>query len=93
MKKLTGKCFESFGDKCQYQYEDFLKLPESCQNALIIEFFDSVGFKITIIPTMFDDDWGSDIFEYTECLQLGFDSRIKATNEAILKANQLYNEL
>lgn len=99
MEKLTGKCREGFkayhsNSKNQFKLNniEFKDLPCIVQNALIIEFFDSVGFKIIIIPTMFVDDWGCDIFEWTECLLFGNGSRIEAQNKAIINANKIYND-
>jgi len=46
--KLTGKCKEDYNeyyDTMRWNLDDmdFKNIPESCQNALIIEFFDSAG--------------------------------------------------
>jgi len=81
MKKLNGKCLDAFGDKCEYDYKEFLKLPESCQNALIIEFFDSVGHigDETIIQILINE-------------LIANRSVSEANNVAIEKANALYNE-
>jgi len=94
-------------ENCGYNYGMFERdlehltyiLPENMNNALIIEFFDSVGIYIsTSALKMFYKD---PIFkckiefvtEVIECGDLYFKTRLEATNEAILKANQLYNEL
>jgi len=77
MIKLTEKCLDAFGDKCKYNYEEFMELPESCKNALIIEFFDSVGI------------W-EEIFEIE---YLNNTNNFKITcDQAIEKANIIYNE-
>ena len=76
MIKLTEKCLDAFGDKCKYNYEEFMELPESCKNALIIEFFDSVGIWNKI---------------FLECFENGLGNFKEATNEAIEKANIIYN--
>jgi len=91
--KLTETCLDAFGDQCQYNYDEFMELPELFQNALIIEFFDSVG--IYILPLWNKQYWYSDIRnkKYYLLSQTDyFNSRTEATNEAIIKANDLYNE-
>jgi len=83
VKKLNGKCLQDFGMYFLHihkiaSWEDFNKLPESCQNALIIEFFDSVGI------------WNK---VFLEVYENGIGNFKEATNEAIIKANQIFNEL
>jgi len=85
--KLTGKCLSDFGDQCALQYKNFIKLPESCQNALIIEFFDSVGIYTGI--TLYAGYWRFYIDK--NCLGLK-NTRTEATNSAIEKANEIYNK-
>jgi len=91
--KLTGKCLDAFGDQCKYQYQDFLKLPESCQNALIIEFFDSVGIFIDCgyyangkMCSGIESEKFSFISTGTK-----HETRREAIISAIQKANELYN--
>ena len=96
---LTGKAKESFIDYLDktnqikiekgilnLHWQDF---PEKFKNALIIEWFDSVGIYIT-----------SDYFElnkgfYSEILNSNFaivkPTRQEALTEAIKKANEIYN--
>ena len=97
---LTGKAKESFIDYLdktnQIKIEKGIlnlhwqDLPEKFKNALIIEWFDSVGIYIT-----------SDYFElnkgfYSEILNSNFEiikpTRQEALTEAIKKANEIYNE-
>jgi len=87
--KLTGKCFDDFGDKCEYQYDDFLELPEVCQNALIIEWLDSVGILILISYGRISKSWMYNVLNETDNF---LSSRSQATNAAIEKANELYNK-
>jgi len=90
--KLTGKCREEFEYK--YNMSNFNELDETLQNARLIEFFDSVG--IYILPLWNKQYWYSDIRneKYYLLSQTDyFDSRLKATNAAIIKANQIYNDL
>ena len=62
-------------------------LNEVCRNALIIEFFDSVGIYCNtphldnFFSSFTNNDWNGD-----------FSTRTEATNEAIIKANDLFNE-
>ena len=96
---LTGKAKESFIDYLdktnQIKIEKGIlnlhwqDLPEKFKNALIIEWFDSVGIYIT-----------SDYFElnkgfYSEILDSNFEiikpTRQEALTEAIKKANEIYN--
>jgi len=88
--KLTGKCLDVFGDR-YFEYEN---LPESCQNALIIDFFDSVGIYVTILPCI-DETFDSYVTikeKRIEACQFQ-ENRTKATNAAITKANEIYNML
>ena len=84
---LTGKAKEDFS--YNYNMSDFNGYSETLQNALIIEWFDSVGIYIT-----------SDYFElnkgfYSEILNENFEivkpTRPEALTEAIKKANEIYN--
>lgn len=98
--ELTGKAKESFIDYLdktnQIKIEKGIlnlhwqDLPEKFKNALIIEWFDSVGIYVT-----------SDYFElnngfYSEILDSNFEiikpTRQEALTEAIKKANEIYNE-
>ena len=98
---LTGKTKEDFFnwldnqgvngiDISNWEFEKFHLLSNVSQNALIIEWFDSVGIYIT-----------SDYFElnkgfYSEILDSNFaivkPTRQEALTEAIKKANEIYNE-
>ena len=95
--KLTGKSKEKFIFwMCQnHEYArwyEFEKMPESCQNALMIEFFDSVGIYISIINTKYlhqfilEDDFKNYHQRNNDSI-----SRDEATNAAIEKANSLFN--
>lgn len=93
--KLTGKCLEAYStwshDKTQEQTPLPIELFEILQNALMIEFFDSVGIYISIINTkdlhqfILEDD-----FKNYNQRNNNYASRTEATNEAIIKANDLY---
>jgi len=95
--KLTGKCKEDFFIFFQSERRGtemgFYELPELFQNALIIEFFDSVGIHIAI--QWFLKDWIFSVekqpFKQHHYKDFGFNSRTEATNAAIEKANNLHN--
>lgn len=78
--KLTNQSLDAFGDQCKYNYDEFMELPESCQNALIIDWFDSVGHigDETIIQILINELIANRSF-------------LEATNAAIEKANEIFN--
>lgn len=108
--KLTGKCKEDFLDYYWENYiksigivgvkleaeEFFDSLYPIFKNALIIEFFDSVGiYIVTGLDTAFSNkfEYGIDfIKKETIFFDERFNSRTEATNAAIEKANELYNK-
>lgn len=85
--KLTRKAKEDFSYK--YNMSNFNEYSDVLQNALIIEFFDSVGIYILITDFDGDDFW-------CEFNGLGYSilgkTRQEATEKAIIKANDFYNE-
>jgi len=91
MKKLNGKCLDAFGDKCAYDYKEFMELPESCQNALIVEFFDLVGIYIAVEP---QKEFKNVYFDVSVDFELHsvWGTRLQAIENAIIKANELYNQ-
>ena len=83
--KLTGKCKEEFNeyyDEMRWNLDDmdFKNLPESCQNALIIEFFDSMGIWKNTFNNFYVKYFRNEM------------TLTEATNAAIEKANSIYNE-
>lgn len=96
---LTGKAKEDFFYWFRENKRDLRKsyLDDTCYNALIIEWFDSVGIYIQVgaISTH-----GQPIFDYNiqEDNTINgmnghtFPSRHEATTEAIKQANIIYNE-
>lgn len=70
---------------------DFDHLSKISQNALIIEWFDSVNYKISVFFNEYD--WNYEI-DYEDFISSGRfeNSRQEATIQAIIKANDLYNE-
>lgn len=72
----------------------FLSLPKSCQNALIIECFDSVNIAIIIRPKSIKS-WDYEVHDFKNIdyvFDCEFESRQEATVEAIKKAVELINE-
>ena len=95
MEKLTGKCkadFKAYHSNSKNQFKlnniEFKDLPCIVQNALIIEFFDSVGIKIGIDPVY---DMQGTYRAYIG--NFGFQSMYRnvAVENATIKANELYN--
>ena len=60
-------------------------LPQTCQNALIIEWFDSIGIYINISVT-YGFNW-----YINELGGEDYNNRQEATKQAIIKANEIYN--
>lgn len=90
---LNGKCKEMFLEWYNEPETYFYRLNKTCQNALIIEFFDSVGIYIDI-RIEFNDSFVLKTFDsYAEDDYVGtYSNRQEATIQAIKKANDLYNE-
>ena len=105
---LTGKAKEDFLEyynnhsiKYLLSWTDFDDLPLVVKNALIIEWFDSVGIYVNTTYEEFEDiqvkklpvlvkTWSVLV---NEELLIDFNSRQEATDEAIKKANEIYNNL
>lgn len=113
---LTGKAKEDFEKYVSYKYgegDKELKMMRGMYlNALIIDFFDSVGFIITILEESFnnvdiDFDFWTPEFMYQIKTYIELDNRLNyyiqndsidnfkhrkiATEQAIIKANEIYN--
>ena len=106
--KLTGKCLEAFEKWLKKQpfvnhnrYTKLLiihgkvytDLNELFIDTLIIEFFDSVWIYITVMACN-DKTFDSEIRTNKINIMTSqfMEKRTQATNEAIIKANDLYNE-
>ena len=95
---LTGKAKGDFVkwvySEYDYKYEhlkDFY--PLHLLDGLIIEWFDSVGIYVDVNKWSLSF-WRSSIYyPYLKSLGCGFSTRQEATTEAIIKANEIYNEL
>lgn len=99
--KLTGKAQEDFDlwfferNTPIEEYKNYPNLSETCKNALIVEWFDSVGIYIHIEPYL---DFNKKLLFKNYVLfytnideQNSYLHRVAATNAAIEKANELYN--
>ena len=98
-KILTGKAKEDFYKYLNikdYKLFDYVRKKyanEIVSNALIIEWFDSVGIYVnssglTLSKTFISDVSVNDNCEYNYD---GFRTRKEATEQAIKKANEIYN--
>ena len=99
---LTGKCKEDFEKWFLKQWdikklEYFYFLTSSMQYGVLVDFFDSVGIRIVI-----DMDFENKVYDkfvlYIEYKKhcfcnygMNFKTRPKARNEAIKKADEIYN--
>ena len=80
-------------DVSNWEFEKFQLLSNVSQNALIIDWFDSVGIYVnssglTLSKTFISDVSVNDNCEYNYD---GFRTRKEATEQAIKKANEIYN--
>lgn len=99
---LTGKCREDFEYK--YNMSNFNELDEYLQFCRMVEFFDSVGIFINT-PPFYDSflkyNRGFECFVVDEINNTThdisndndvFNSRQEALEQAIIKANEIYNK-
>ena len=92
---LTGHAKEDFiSFMCKtypnIRWHDYENMNDSMINALIIEWFDSVGIYIAVEPKKEFKNVYYDVSINFE-LHSVWSSRLQATNEAITKANEIYN--
>lgn len=93
---LTGKCKKDFG-KWIYENDECYFTDESMNiynNALIIEFFDSVGIYVNVLKYGLSEPnkWVVIRSLCENNLDFIYSSRQEATIQAIIKANDIYNE-
>ena len=99
---LTGKAKEEFFnwldnqgvngiDISNWEFEKFHLLSNVSQNALIIEWFDSVGIYINVELDYLHIVWFPSIDNNWAFEEIEFKTRQEATEEAIKKANEIYN--
>ena len=62
-------------------------------NALIIEFFDSVGIYIGIVRFNVGSGYFESRIHYNNGVYFTYVTRQEATKQAIIKANEIYNKL
>ena len=101
---LTGKAEEDFFNWldnqgvnginiCNWEFEKFHLLSNVSQNSLIIEWLDSVGIYINSSGLTLSKTFISDVSVNNNCEYNydGFRTRKEATEQAIKKANEIYN--
>jgi len=89
--KLTGKCKEAFFNQTLYTEITFDLIGELFQNALIIDFFDSVGIYISINYDCISEGFELKIYSNNYKVCSGIHERTEASNAAIEKANEIFN--
>jgi len=96
--KLSGKCKQEFikwmcENYPEIRWHEYETMPETSLNALIIDFFDSAGIFIIIQKLVYEPLFDCHINGLKNQITSGsFDTRDEATIEAILKANEIFNE-
>ncbi|WP_312312173.1 hypothetical protein [Empedobacter brevis] len=96
--ELTGKAKEDFKKwfietKDLYDsFENELRLmSDTCLNAHIIEWFDSVGIFVNTVRL--EGVWNYSFrFKHNRYQEYNFNTRQEATEQSIIKANDIYNE-
>jgi len=84
-------------DVCNFEVENFINLSQTCQNALIIEWFDSFGIYIEVGGANYRgvEFW----YNIQELKTINghngeyFNTRSEATTKAIEKAVEIFNQL
>jgi len=102
---ILNECPFTFGKslikihKQKYFFISYLGIDNIQLNALIIEFFDSVGIYIWTMPSLrVKTKWTFRVFktlleDYVNQHAYIYKSRKEATGKAIEKANEIYNEM
>ena len=99
---LTDKAKEDFlihlKETRRCNEKSFSEFPAIFEDALIIEWLDSVGIYVWTIPSArVETKWTFRIFKdlFTDIKQRAYiyKTRSEATQKAILKANEIYNNL
>jgi len=91
---LTDKCKEEFLKWLNYDLFNYnYRLDKTMQQSKIIEFFDSVGIFISV-KKVINIHWMYDILgHHISVFEEMQESRSEATQIAILKANEIFNNL
>jgi hypothetical protein len=98
---LTGKAKKDFGlwhferNTPIEEYKNFYDLSNTCKNALIIEWFDSVGIYINIENLYYQSWWYYKVKQCPDTYEqvIMQNTRQEATEEAIKKTNEIYNKI
>lgn len=92
--KLTDKAVDTFEKWIIEEYPEYERTYSLFQNALIIEWFDSVGIYISIHYETFGNYYFNTLItnrRITMNLRANSITRTEAINEAIVKANEIFN--
>ena len=91
---------ESYTKFTEYRCIDFEELPKSMQYGVYVDFFDSVGLELVVHRSK--TKYVSSVYylikphlqedEEVKCNKKGYSDRQQAREQAILKANEIYNE-
>jgi hypothetical protein len=72
------------------EYDGYFNMPITSLNALIIEWLDTIDIKIHVYYGIISNSWG---FMFNNSTDNFLPSRNEAIRRAILKANEIYNNL
>ena len=72
---------------------DLFQLSNICINALIIEWFDSVGIYIGLVRFNVGSGYFEARIHYQGGIYFTSISRLEATEKGIIKANEIYNNI
>jgi len=89
----TQKHFDSLTVLDGGKLNQLYRLNESGQNALIIDFFDEYDILIFVNSDCLGWNYEIDLFNELNPTKSGFKTRPEAIESAIIKANELFNEL
>lgn len=95
LTRIAKKDFEKYVENLQVSsYISMLEnIPITYLNALIIDWFDSIGIYIEVLrePDFYAFQIHKGNYKKIHFNEGGFNSRQEATTEAIKKANEIYN--
>jgi hypothetical protein len=89
---IIGTVYHYYGDEDVYFYDAFNNLPPSAKYGVYVDFFDSVGVSVEIMPL----DCGISYYWLINDNEMNdgeTDTRPEARTEAIEKANEIYNSM
>ena len=80
-----------------YGYSTFLELPDSMKWGVLVDFYDSVGIYINIIYECSEEDcyyyFDGVFMDKYDIGENMYKTRTEARKQALIKAEQIYNEL